>query len=329
MILVLTTKYYEQGTAAVMDWLICNNSQFLVIHYEDLFSKKVPYQVDVVNNDVIIDGVSIRDKVSVIWYRRFYLVEKLFKNAGENRITKQLIFEAKSELETLVTYLRYFFKDKPQLPVKPIFGENKLIYMDFAKKVGFLCPETTVTNSRKVLREFFLKNNENIISKPLYFSMYYTKENVTYSVQTTKYDKSMIDQLPEFFFPSLFQQSIDSKYEIRVFYLNGKIYSTAAVYDGLGKNIDLKMNYKSPDLHWVVYLLPKEIEDKIRVFMDSVNLNTGSLDLLKTDAGYYFLEVNPVGQYLAPSEYCNYYIEYEISKALDYENKASQIQHCD
>lgn len=323
MILVLTTKYYEQGTAAVMDWLICNNNQFLVIHYEDLLSKKISYEVDVINEDVIIDGVSIRDKVSVIWYRRFYLAEKLFKNAEESRIKKQLISEAKYELETLVTYLRYFFEDKPQLPVKPVFGENKLIYMDFAKKVGLLCPETTVTNSRKVLKEFYYKNNENIISKPLYFSMYYTKENMSYSIQTTKYDKSMINQLPDYFFPSLFQQSIDSKYEIRVFYLNGKLYSTAAVYDGSEKDIDLKMNYKSPDLHWVLYLLPKEIEEKIRLFMDLANLNTGSLDFLKTDMGYYFLEVNPVGQYLAPSEYCNYYLEYEISKALDYENKSS------
>ena len=327
MILVLTTRYYEQGTAAVLDWLIGNKSSFLVIHYEDLLSKKVSYEVDVINEDVIIDGTSIKNEISVIWYRRFYFAEKIFKNAEEGRIRNQLIFEAKSELETLVNYLRYFFKDKPQLPVKPVFGENKLIYLNFAQKVGLLCPNTIVTNSRKVLEDFYHKNNENIISKPLYFSMYYSKENISYSVQTTKYDKSMIEELPSYFFPSLFQQSIESTYEIRVFFLNGKLYSTAAVYDGAGKNIDLKLNYKSPDLHWVVYSLPVEIEQKICSFMDIANLNTGSLDLLKTDEGYYFLEVNPVGQYLAPSEYCNYYLEYEISKALAYEKKTSKIQY--
>ncbi|WP_336838231.1 hypothetical protein [Sphingobacterium siyangense] len=327
MILVLTTRYYEQGTAAVLDWLIANKSRFLVIHYEDLLSKKVSYEVDVINQDVFVDGISIKEEISLIWYRRFYLAEKIFKDAAEGRIRNQLVFEAKSELETLVNYLRYFFKDKPQLPVKPTFGENKLIYLDFAQKAGLRCPQTIVTNSRKVLENFYYRNGENIISKPLYFSMYYSKENISYSVQTTRYDKSMIDDLPSYFFPSLFQQSIESRYEIRVFFLNGKLYSTAAVYDGAGKNIDLKMNYKSPDLHWVVYCLPVEIEQKICSFMGMAKLNTGSLDLLKTDEGYYFLEVNPVGQYLAPSEYCNYYLEYEISQALVYEKKASKIQY--
>jgi len=89
--------------------------------------------------------------------------------------------------------------------------------------------------------------------------------------------------------------------------------------------VDLKLNYKSEYLHWVVYRLPGDMENKIRDFMDRANLNTGSIDLLRTESGYFFLEVNPVGQYLAPSEHCNYSLEFEISEFLKYESEVRKI----
>ncbi|MGG5576622.1 hypothetical protein ACPDHL_04670 [Myroides sp. C15-4] len=39
MILILTTKYYEQGTTPVVDWLIYSRTPYIIIHYEDLISK--------------------------------------------------------------------------------------------------------------------------------------------------------------------------------------------------------------------------------------------------------------------------------------------------
>jgi hypothetical protein len=47
--------------------------------------------------------------------------------------------------------------------------------------------------------------------------------------------------------------------------------------------------------------------------MKTLNLNTGSLDILKKKTGeYVFLEVNPVGQYGHPSHYGNY----ELGKVI-------------
>lgn len=324
MILILTTKGYEQGTGAVLDWLIHSQVPFFVLNYEDLVTKEVDYHIDIGNDDVYINGISVKNEVSVIWYRRFYLSRKLFGNAENTEHVKQLRFESNSELDTLLTYLWYIFREKLQVS-KAVEGENKLIYLDLAKKSGLSCPESIVTNSREQLRNFYQANKGEIISKPIYFSKYYSKGNITYSVQTRKYDENMINSLPEFFFPTLFQQSVASKFEIRVFYLNGRIYSTAAIFDGEGKNIDLKLNYKSEYLHWVVYRLPENMENKIRHFMNRANLNTGSIDLLRTESGYFFLEVNPVGQYLAPSEYCNYFLEFEISEFLKYESNARKI----
>lgn len=56
---------------------------------------------------------------------------------------------------------------------------------------------------------------------------------------------------------------------------------------------------------------------KIRKLMNTLNLNTGSIDVLKgIDGKYYFLEVNPVGQYLSPSISCGYCVEKNIAEWL-------------
>lgn len=51
--------------------------------------------------------------------------------------------------------------------------------------------------------------------------------------------------------------------------------------------------------------------------MKMLKLESGSLDFIVTpDNEYYFLEVNPVGQFNFVSEICNYHIEKHIAKTL-------------
>lgn len=72
----------------------------------------------------------------------------------------------------------------------------------------------------------------------------------------------------------------------------------------------------------VPYLLPKDIENKLKNMFKSLNLNCGSLDLIKTPSQeYYFLEVNPFGQFDMLSKACNYSIEKCIAKKLINEYK--------
>ncbi|MDO9254630.1 MAG: hypothetical protein Q7U54_03885 [Bacteroidales bacterium] len=51
--------------------------------------------------------------------------------------------------------------------------------------------------------------------------------------------------------------------------------------------------------------------------MKKLKLNMGSIDIIKSIEGkYYFLEINPVGQYDFVSFHCNYNIHMEIAKYL-------------
>jgi glutathione synthase/RimK-type ligase-like ATP-grasp enzyme len=73
--------------------------------------------------------------------------------------------------------------------------------------------------------------------------------------------------------------------------------------------------------------LPLEEEKKIRRFMRRVRMNCGSLDLiLGRDSQYYFLEVNPVGQFGQISRPAGYNIEKRIAEKL--QMLSSKNQEC-
>jgi D-alanine-D-alanine ligase-like ATP-grasp enzyme len=49
--------------------------------------------------------------------------------------------------------------------------------------------------------------------------------------------------------------------------------------------------------------------------MDKTNMKSGSIDILVgKDKRYYFLEVNPIGQFYQVSYPCNFYLEKRIAK---------------
>ncbi|WP_228444971.1 ATP-grasp domain-containing protein [Chryseobacterium indoltheticum] len=118
-------------------------------------------------------------------------------------------------------------------------------------------------------------------------------------------------------FISFFQEKIEKDFEIRTFYLNGKTWSMAifSQNDEQTKVDFRKYNDDKPNRN-VRYKLPKDIEEKVHILMQTLDLNCGSLDFMKSGNKYYFLEINPVGQFGNVSADCNYFLEREIALQL-------------
>ena len=75
-------------------------------------------------------------------------------------------------------------------------------------------------------------------------------------------------------------------------------------------------NYDKPNRN-VPFVLPKLILKKIKKFISKLEINTGSIDLIINKKGdYFFLEINPMGQYDWVSQNCNYYIDKDIAEIL-------------
>lgn len=142
--------------------------------------------------------------------------------------------------------------------------------------------------------------------------------NDFYCNYTETVSDEFIDTLNDDFFPSLIQQQLDKAYELRIFYLHGNYYSMAIFSQSDQQTcVDFrKYNDKKPN-RTVPFCLPSCIEEKIKCFMMTMNLNSGSIDMIVTKKNdYVFLEVNPVGQFGMVSGPCNYRLEKEIATYL-------------
>lgn len=89
-----------------------------------------------------------------------------------------------------------------------------------------------------------------------------------------------------------------------------------STFDKQTKEDFRRYNDKYPN-RVIPYKLPSTIEKKLHLFMQEMKLNCGSIDMILDNSGdYYFLEVNPVGQFGMISYPCNYYLEREIANFL-------------
>jgi glutathione synthase/RimK-type ligase-like ATP-grasp enzyme len=119
-------------------------------------------------------------------------------------------------------------------------------------------------------------------------------------------------------FPSLIQEYIEKEYEVRVFYLDGVCYSMAIFsQNDTQTSVDFRQyNRKKPNRN-VPYHLPVSLQEKVEKIMTSLRLNTGSLDFIRSVNGeYFFLEINPAGQYGMMSQRCNYNLEKKVAEWL-------------
>ena len=111
---------------------------------------------------------------------------------------------------------------------------------------------------------------------------------------------------------------IDKKLEIRSFYIENNFFSMAIFSQSSEQTkIDFrKYNNVFPN-KTEPFQLPKDIEEKLTQIFKEINLNCGSIDLIvdKND-NYYFLEINPVGQYGMVADPCNYELDKLIAKYL-------------
>jgi len=130
----------------------------------------------------------------------------------------------------------------------------------------------------------------------------------------------LVSNSTDIFFPSLIQDYIEKKYELRIFYLRGSFYSMAIFSQNDAKTkVDFR-NYNSdiPNRK-VPFKLDQEQESKLKLLMETININCGSIDMIVTkDNSFYFLEVNPIGQFGMLSKPCNYSLEKIISQDLMY-----------
>lgn len=326
MILIIS-KIADATTNEVIDWLNFYTAKWRRVNFKYLLQQK--WSISICDKFEINYNQEDISNNKTIWYRKSdrpslkdYIKNEYFDPKLDDRIDDFL----RQELTYLFSTLRSLKNDEPYWLNHPLNNQSdKLKALKNAKDSKLMIPPSLVTNTKEELI-FFRKKHKEIICKPVQATFYYADETYSYSMLTRIVTQEVIADLGDVFFPSFFQTKIDKEYEIRSFFIEGIFYSMAIFSQNDPKT---KLDFRNYNLkkfnRWVPYQLPIDIEKKLTMFMTKMEMNSGSLDLIKgLDGQYYFLEVNPVGQLGMVSKFCGYNLEKKIAQVLIYEEEQKE-----
>lgn len=187
-------------------------------------------------------------------------------------------------------------------------AENKIVQLQIAKKIGFRLPLSSITNNDRSAQAFV--TSQTSIVKPLATGKLSTLGQ-EYILQTNLVPPS---ELPVNLShcPSYFQAYIPKDYELRVTIVDKQVF---AVKIEAGNDVDWRKSYSS-NIYEVIDL-PESITSQCFEFMKALKINFGAFDFIVLNGEYYFLEVNPNGQWLWLEEALNIKISNAIVHYLE------------
>ena len=177
-------------------------------------------------------------------------------------------------------------------PVSTYCAENKLFQLCIAEECGLLVPDTFVSNGT----DFNLESSKEYIVKSLDTALFYDvknkKEMFTYSNVVTGAELQDYDLTSA---PIFIQEFLNPKVDCRVTYVAGTLFPVKILQNGQGMYGDWRV--RKEELEYIPFQLPVDVEAAIYKLMKKLNLNFGGIDLAIVNEKYYFIEVNPTGEW--------------------------------
>ena len=317
MILILSGDG-DLSTDIVIKTLRRDNHPYFRINAYDLLN--TGFKINISGKDVELSSngekVKIED-VGVVWHRKFgFFKNSSHYNDSVDSLGYQNTLQISREFTALLEGVICLFKNKLWLTNPYFININKLHVLKMAAECGLKTPDSHIVSSKKDLAK--LSQENQIITKSIRDPWILRMDEKIYTMYTSEIKHTELDNLTEGFFPSLVQSKVDKQYEIRTFYLLGAFYSMAIFSQSDNQtSLDFRRyNWKKPN-RVTPYILPIEIEKSLENLVNMVNLNCCSIDLIKgVDGNYYFLEINPTGQFGMVDFPCNYGLHEKVAESL-------------
>ncbi len=244
------------------------------------------------------DGAWFRpDDFTNVWYRR---PERLKHEKLDASPEGKLILDEWAEA------LEGFFSHIPlqrwmNPPSCNVAASHKIEQLTRAKSLGFLVPDTLVTQDADALRSFFARHHGRVIVKPMAGGHVERPEGemdtLIYTNQVRADQLEKLDDLSSC--PTLFQQMIEKTCDVRITVVGEDVHAvelTAKEPDG-SQRCDIRRN-NMDDVTYKPLTLPMDVAANVSRLMDHYCLRFAAIDMaIGTDGRWYFFEVNPNGQW--------------------------------
>jgi ATP-GRASP peptide maturase of grasp-with-spasm system len=316
--IIIFSEDGDFSTSKIMKWIFAQNVEVERINVDDEKLCIISLNENFIKINTSF-GIITLSKKDFYWFRRatyysFYVLSNLPQEpeAREKRVFE--LQEKKQMYESMI----YWILNNCCYSSNPFFSVvSKINVLYKAVQCKLTVPQWIITTSKKDLL-CFLNVHHEIATKtftPLnYYSECYSFKNLTNRIAHT----DDLSTIPDCFLGTFFQKYIAKKYELRAFYFHGKFYTMAILSQNNNQTeVDFRHYSKENPNRRIPFTLPSPYAAKLKKLAGILQLDTGSFDILvDKDDKYYFLEVNPVGQFGMVSIPCNYNIEQHIAQQL-------------
>lgn len=165
-------------------------------------------------------------------------------------------------------------------------AEIKPYQLFIADKLGINVPRTIISNKTLDIGHKYqaIKSIDTaIVSKGNEEGFVYTEIYCQNELKEAKYSS-----------PFFIQQGLVPKIDIRVTVVERNVIAVAITGN---RAIDRDWRLYKNELNYTLHDLPKKIEDLSISYIRALNLNFGAIDLILHDNEYYFIEINPTGEW--------------------------------
>lgn len=184
----------------------------------------------------------------------------------------------------------------------PQFNEKaflKPVQLAAALEVGFRIPRTLMSNDPKQITDFILMMGGTVLFKSFNAAAWETNSDSWLQNMSTLINNSAK------LCPAIYQQVISKQADIRVIVMGKQVFS---IHQDSSKTnyVDSRLSslLDNPDIAPIK--LPDSVKLHCLQLMGRLGLTFGCIDLVLDESGaYWFLEVNPNGQYLGYEEMCS------------------------
>ena len=165
-------------------------------------------------------------------------------------------------------------------------AEIKPYQLYLAKKLGFKIPKTIISN--KTIDIGF----ENQAIKSIDTAIVSKRDEEGF-VYTEIYNKGELKE-ETYSSPFFIQQGLIPKIDIRVTVIKNDVIAVKITGN---KIIDEDWRRYKNELKYTIFELPEEINNLCVSYVKELNLNFGAIDLIFHNNEYYFIEINPTGEW--------------------------------
>lgn len=199
-------------------------------------------------------------------------------------------------------------------PAATYRAEHKAVQLSTAAQLGFAVPLTRITNSPHAhsfgdaYERVAVKGLDTVLLRADGHEMFgFTTFEATDKLEPGAWRAA----------PATIQAALMNKLDIRVTVIEDRVMSASITENGAPLNGDWRTRKSS--VQFRKFDLPRETEERCQMLVKSLGLRFGGIDLALSDGEYYFLEVNPTGEWAWLVDVADLPIDEAIAEALSRE----------